>query len=67
VFYEYIITFGAEVAVVWKRKVRGGPLLLLMTRYAMVTLAAIALVPVEHLGPTAIRPDHDRLLCNMTS
>jgi hypothetical protein len=65
VLYEYMITFGDEVAVVWRRKLRGGPLLLLTTRYAMVILAAIALVPVKNLGPIAVRPDNNILSCNM--
>ncbi|GJE96341.1 hypothetical protein PsYK624_125350 [Phanerochaete sordida] len=52
VAYEYIITFGQEVAVVWRRKLSVVSVLLLGTRWLMVVNPLIG----NFSGPTICRP-----------
>ena len=47
IVYEYIITFDQEVATVWQRKFTLTSILLLSTRYALVLLEILALLPAS--------------------
>ncbi|KIP02560.1 hypothetical protein PHLGIDRAFT_122368 [Phlebiopsis gigantea 11061_1 CR5-6] len=46
VAYEYFITFDQEVATVWKRKLTATSVLLLLTRWTMITTQILTYVPI---------------------
>ncbi|THG92468.1 hypothetical protein EW026_g8443, partial [Hermanssonia centrifuga] len=47
VAYEYIITIGAEVSLIWRRAWTGAVWLFIANRYLMVVSAAVETIPVN--------------------